>query len=343
MTRSESWRPPHGNRAGKVRRFVGLGAALAFLSGAGLAVDGLWLEPRRLQHHRQTVALAGLPPALAGLSVLHLSDFHYVPRNRWLRHRLAELAVETAADPPDLIALTGDFVEWDEDAPALASLLSPLTARLGCFAVLGNHDYGNACDPPDQERHSLLNSLSDLAGRPLLRYSERAAKSGGNCVAAIITALEQAGITVLRNTAVRLCPDQSPFWVGGVDEPHQFRADIDAVYAAVPPTEPLLLLAHSPDVLERPFPRAPLLTLVGHTHGGQVRLPFLPPLITHTRVALPAYQGLISTPQGPMHISPGIGASVPIRLRCPPAVTRLVLQAAPMVPAASDLQSAVSD
>jgi hypothetical protein len=90
------------------------------------------------------------------------------------------------------------------------------------------------------------------------------------------------------------------------------------------------LLAHSPDVLERPFPRSPLVALVGHTHGGQVRLPFLPPLITHTRVSLPAYQGLVSTPQGPMHISPGIGASVPIRFRCPPEVTRVVLQAGPL-------------
>lgn len=303
---------------------------LACLAGAGLAVDSLLLEPRRLQHRKCCIPLAGLAPALDGLTILHLSDFHYVPRDGWLPQRMAELAAETAADPPDLIALTGDFVEWDEDAPALAALLRPLTARLGAFAVLGNHDYGNACDPPDRERHSLLNALSELVGGPLMRHRERPAKQGGNRVEAICAALEQAGVTVLRNCAVRLCRQHSPFWLGGVDEPHQFRADPAAVFAAVPATEPLFLLTHSPDVLERPFPRAPLLTLAGHTHGGQVRIPFLPPLITHTRVALPAYEGLISTSQGPMHVSPGIGASVPLRFRCPPEVTRLVLKAPPL-------------
>lgn len=336
MTSRLSWRLLRVDRAGNVRRFIVLGTILALLSGAGLAVDGSWLEPRRLQKRRHIVPLAGLPAALDGLSILHVSDFHYVPRDGWLRQRLAELAAETAIDPPDLIALTGDFVEWDEDAPALAALLRPLTARLGRFAVLGNHDYGNACDPPNQERHSLLNAFSELVGGPLLRHNERPAKPVGNCIAAIVAALEQAEITVLINTAVRLCGHHAPFWLGGVDEPHQFRADPAAVFAAVPVFEPLLLLAHSPDVLECPFPRTPLLILAGHTHGGQVRLPFLPPLITHTRVTLPAYQGLISTPQGPMHISPGIGASVPLRFRCPPEVTRLVLKAMPLDMATGD-------
>jgi predicted MPP superfamily phosphohydrolase len=56
-------------------------------------------------------------------------------------------------------------------------------------------------------------------------------------------------------------------------------------------------------------------------------LPFLPPLVTHTRVPLPAYRGLIATANGPMYISSGMGASVPLRFRCPPEVTRLVLRA----------------
>jgi uncharacterized protein len=309
------------------RHALALGLAAIALSGAAVAAESLWLEPRRLQQRRLTVPFAGLPPEWDGLTILHLSDFHYVPRDRWLRARLTDLAAHTAADPPDLIALTGDFVEWNEDAAAIAPLLGALPARLGRFAVLGNHDYGNAVDPPDRERHSLVNAFSELVGRPLIQYQERPARPNGNCVGGIIRALECAGITVLRNQAVPLADRLPPFWIGGVDEPHQHRADPAAVFAGIPPGDPVLLLAHSPDVLECPLPRSPGLTLAGHTHGGQVRLPFLPPLVTHTRVPLPAYRGLIATANGPMYISSGMGASVPLRCRCPPEVTRLVLRA----------------
>lgn len=308
------------------RRALGLGIGLTCLTGGLFAVDSLFWEPHRLQHRCYAVPFAGLPLALNGLTILHLSDFHYVPRDRWLPARLKELAAQTAADPPDLIAYTGDYVEWDEDAPAIAALLGALPARLGRFAVLGNHDYGNAVDPPDTEKHSMLNALSELLGAPVIRYRERPAKPTGNNVAAIIVALEDAGITVLRNNAVCLSWAGATLWVGGVDEPHQQRADACAVFAAIPPDEPTVLLAHSPEVLECPLPRAPGLMLAGHTHGGQVCLPFSPPLVTHTRIPLPAYQGPIATPYGPMHISPGMGASIPLRFRCPPEVTTLVLK-----------------
>jgi uncharacterized protein len=302
-----------------------MGIAVSLLAGGLLAADSLWLEPHRLQHRCRTVPFAGLPPALNGLTILHLSDFHYVPRDHWLPARLRELAAQTAAEPPDLIAYTGDYVEWEEDAPAIAALLGALHARLGSFAVLGNHDYGNAVDPPDAEKHSVLNALSELVGAPAIRYRERPAKPTGNNPTAIVEALAGAGITVLRNNAVRLTDAGAAFWVGGVDEPHQRRANAGAVFAAIPPNDPVLLLAHSPEVLECPLPRAPGLILAGHTHGGQVRLPFAGPLVTHTRIPLPAYQGLITTAYGPMHISPGMGASIPLRFRCPPEVTTLVL------------------
>lgn len=311
------------------RRLAGGGIALALVTVLALGIDSVLVEPRRLQYRRHTVRWTGLPSAFDGLAILHLSDFHYVPRDGWLRKQLDGLAHMTAADPPDLIALTGDFVEWDEDAPALAALLGALHSRLGSFAVLGNHDYGNAFDPRDSEDRSLLNRAAEWVGGPLQRYFERPAKPGGNRIDAVVTALEDVGIVVLRNAAVRLETGGQAFWLGGVDEPHQHRSDPAAVFAAVPADDPLLLLAHSPEVIEQLPARRPGLILAGHTHGGQVRLPLLPPLVTHTRIPLPAYQGLITTDVGPMHISPGLGASVPLRFRCPPTVTTLVLRAVP--------------
>jgi predicted MPP superfamily phosphohydrolase len=146
-------------------------------------------------------------------------------------------------------------------------------------------------------------------------------------VSRIIGALEDAGIAVLRNRAVALERERQRLWIAGADEPHQRRADLTSVFAPIAPAEPLLLLAHSPDILELPFSRPVGLLLVGHTHGGQVRLPGLRPLVTHTRVLLPDYRGWLQTVAGPMYINAGISASIPLRFRCPPEVTRFALRA----------------
>lgn len=311
-------------RARWPRAAVPLAALIA--AGLALAADALLIEPRRLQRIERCTPFRGLPPALAGLRILHLSDFHYVPRDRWLPRQLARLAEETTNDLPDLIAITGDFVEWHEDAPAIAAMVGRLRSRYGVFAVLGNHDYGNACDPHERPDHPAVEQLSDKIGAPLLLLRDRPGRSYGNNIDMIVQALADQGVRVLRNTAVPLAIAGARLWVGGVDEPHQRRADLAAVCAAVPEDGPLLLLAHSPEVLEQPIPCGIGLILAGHTHGGQVCFPKMQPLVTHTRLHLPAYRGLIETDAGPMYISGGMGASVPLRFRCPPEITLHRLQ-----------------
>jgi len=305
--------------------------AVLAAGGAGAAIHARWVGPYRLQRRVVSVPFPRLPPAFDGFRVLHLSDLHYIPGNRWLERRLAELALQTQADPPDVIALTGDFVEWDEDAGACAALLATLRARHGSFAVLGNHDYGNAFDPEEVPRHRLLHRLGDLVGDPLSRFNGRPPKQEGNRIEAIISALDHAGIQVLRDRAVPIGVHGQRLWIAGVDEPHQRRQCMARAYDGVPVEEPLLLLAHSPDVLEGDFAFSPGLLLAGHTHGGQIRLPLLRPWVTHTRVRLPNYRGLVRTSHGLMHISAGIGATVPLRFRCPPEVTTLVLHPAEAV------------
>lgn len=322
------------------RRLTQRSCRLAVLAvacaAAGVAGHARWVGPYRLQWRVVSVPFPGLPPAFGGFRVLHLSDLHYIPGNRWLERRLAKLAVQTQADPPDLIALTGDFVEWDEDAGACAALLATLRARHGSFAVLGNHDYGHAFDPKEVPGHRLLHRLGDLVGDPLSRFNGRPPKPAGNRIEAIICALASVGIQVLRDRSVPLSVHGQRLWIGGVDEPHQRRQCLARAFDGIPLGEPLLLLAHSPDVLEGRFAFSPGLLLAGHTHGGQIRLPLMRPLVTHTRVPLPDYQGLVRTSQGLMHISAGIGATVPLRFRCPPEVTTLVLRPAEAVTATGE-------
>lgn len=305
-------------------------------SGLGaLAAESICLEPRRLQRVHLDLTLE-TPRYFPALSILYVSDFHYVPKDRWLCRVLQHLISETRAIPPDLLLIAGDFVEWDEDTEEIASMIGQLTSRFGTFAVLGNHDYGNRQDPHEAQRWSFLENAVDLAVSPLMLWRGRPSKPRGNNVHSLCRILEEHGIQVLRNEARNLTMDGSTVWIVGVDEPHQRRADLRRALADVPENVPYLLLAHSPEVLEQPIPPTPpILTVCGHTHGGQVVFPGMKPLITHTRVALASYQGLIDTPLGPLYISRGLGGSVPIRFRCPPEITTLTLRSR----VANDLQS----
>lgn len=299
-----------------------------------LAAGSVYVEPRRLQRVHLDLMLK-TPRFFSPLTILHLSDFHYVPKDRWIRGILQHLISETRAIPPDLLLITGDFVEWDEDAESIASLIGQLTSRYGIFAVLGNHDYGNRQDPQNTRREWLTGKAIDVAFLPFTLWRERPSKPQGNNVYRLCRTLEEHGVQILRNEARSLIVNSSPIWIVGVDEPHQHRADLRRALADVPENMPYVLLAHSPEILEQPLPTTPpILTVCGHTHGGQVIFPGMKPLITHTRVLLAAYQGLLDTPLGPLYISRGLGGTVPIRFRCPPEITTLTLR--PRV--ASDLQ-----
>jgi len=86
--------------------------------GAGAAIHARWVGPYRLQRRVVSVPFPRLPPAFDGFRVLHLSDLHYIPGNRWLERRLAELAMQTQSDPPDVIALTGQPCDRVRDPAA---------------------------------------------------------------------------------------------------------------------------------------------------------------------------------------------------------------------------------
>jgi hypothetical protein len=272
------------------------------------------------------VLVPGLPAFLQGLRILHVSDLHFVPHRRSMRDTLRTIERFCNASPPDLIAITGDFVEWDDDIEQCAALLAGLRSRLGAFAVLGNHDYGNAFDPHTNADNTLMSALAELAGLPFAVIDQRRYKPNGNNVEHIVDGLATIGIRVLRNEAAPLMHQGQRFWLCGMDEPHQ-RRQTNAAFQAVPEDEPCILLAHSPEVLELRLARQPLLTLVGHAHGGQVCLPLLPPPVTHTRVHLPRYRGTIQTEQGLMHLTTGVGASVPLRIGCRPEAVLLELGA----------------
>ncbi len=292
---------------------------LALLAGLSTLYYSTRVEPYRFRLRRRSVPLPGLPPALTGLRILHLSDFH-ITRTDWRRLKaiLSFAAVDT-----DLIAMTGDFVDADDDAEArlAAEVIGRFRAPLGKFAVLGNHDRFRL------GRHRALSvfrtvrfSLTGVEDRDPDLISTEGLPHIGRLLAASDTRL-------LVNEACPLTFNGTRFWIIGVDDNHLGFDDLERALAGVPADEFRVLLAHSPTVLPAAERAGIPLVLAGHTHGGQIRLPIVGAVAVGARRPAGDAGGLLPTRTGYIHISPGLGSSrsLPFRLGCPPEATLLEL------------------
>jgi predicted MPP superfamily phosphohydrolase len=272
------------------------GAARAGIAAALAAVAACagWLEPRRLVVRRPALELPRWPPALSGLRVGLMSDFHAgVPHAG--DAAMARWVDAMNAERPDLVLLGGDFADahflfGGRMAPErIAEHLERLRAPLGKVAVLGNHDWK--------------------------RFGWR-----------MWTALPWAGITVLENRSIAIDAPGGRFHVAGLADLRQRDPDIATALAGVPADEPVLLLTHDPDV----FPHVPervALTVAGHTHGGQVALPLVRRPFIPSRYGERYARRHVVEAGRQLVITSGLGTSgAPVRLLAPPELLVLELR-----------------
>jgi uncharacterized protein len=254
-------------------------------------------EPNRPRIERQEMALSRWPARLDGFTIALLSDFHYDPY--FSAHPL-KAAIGMVNDlHPDLIALAGDFVSmpWSyqneeaaaETAEPCARLLSQMRAPHGLWAVMGNHDYFT--NPRRVTR-----------------------------------ALQAEGIKVLANQSMAIEQDGTRFWLAGVNDVLSGTAQLERTLLDVPADEATVLLAHEPDYADF-VARSPVdLQLSGHSHGGQVRLPFMRPLYLPD-LARKYPVGLYRIGALTLYTNSGLGTvGFPIRLNCPPEITLITLR-----------------
>lgn len=244
---------------------------------------------------RQEYFLPRWPEKLNGFMVAVLSDFHYDPY--FSRHPLHAAIPLVNNLRPDLIAFTGDFVTvpnfGDEAKGALAAepcadLLRRMTAPHGLWAVLGNHD---ECT---DHKH-------------------------------VTRALEAQNIRVLANQSEAIEQNGGRFWLAGVNDVLSNTADLPKTLRRVPMGEAVILLAHEPDFADESSHYPIDLQLSGHSHGGQVRIPFLPPLFL-PELAKKYVWGRYQVGSLPLYTTAGIGTiELPVRLNCPPEITLLTL------------------
>ncbi len=231
-----------------------------------------------------------LPETLDGLSVVHLSDLHFSGQ---LSREFFEVVVEqTNRLQPDLVAITGDIVEVPECLPWLGEVLSRLDSRHGVFCILGNHERRLG------ERSAILSHFPDGG----LQYV------GGRCVRIPIGGHE-----------VLVAGNELPWW----------RPAADVAASLVERGEPpalRLLLSHSPDQIHWARRFGFDLMLAGHTHGGQIRLPLIGPIIGQSRYGVAYAGGTFFVPPTLLHVSRGLSGREHVRLLCRPELTRLILR-----------------
>jgi uncharacterized protein len=261
-----------------------------------------------------------LAPGSAPMTVLHLSDLHMTAGQRGKQEWLAGLAELE----PDLVVNTGDSLAGYDAVPAVLEALDPLLSRPGVFVTSSNDYY--APRPKNPLKYFRKNHKR-VHGDPLPWRDMR-------------DAFVRRGWLDLTNAAGSVKADGRRIAVAGLDDPHLKRDRFERIAGQADPAADLrLALVHSPEprVLDRFAAEHYELVLCGHTHGGQLRVPFYGALVTNCGIDRDRVRWLhrwaepgAGHPVGTwVHISAGLGTSpyAPVRFACPPEATLLTLTA----------------
>jgi predicted MPP superfamily phosphohydrolase len=218
--------------------------------------------------------------------------------------------------------VTGDVCEKVADIPLLVELLRTAHPRLGTFVVLGNHEHNARAPEHIREQHR--RGIWPIVNRVLHAFAPRVSSDGEDEGHAMVDALRAAGITVLHNQGVRVWNNGQSLWIAGCDSAWAGHADMRAAMHGRRPGEACLALIHEPDLAFEARHQGADLILAGHTHGGQIRLPVVGTPYTlrmDPRIAIVA--GFQRIEAGLLHITTGLGHTIPLRFGCPPEVVWL--------------------
>lgn len=221
----------------------GLGA-LAGTAALGLLAYAAGIEPYWIETVHLDLFAPRLPEAFEGYTLVQVSDLHLRQIGR--RERLLQRLL-TELPPADLIAVTGDLIHTPAGIAPFLRLAESFQSRDGAYAIFGNSEHKNGVRPYAFSR-----------------------------------TLAEHGITPLMNRHVRLTRGESQIALVGVDDPVNDKDRLDEALDGVPNDLFTLLLMHSPDGIAEAVVRGVDVVLSGHTHGGQIRLPWVGAPYTHS-------------------------------------------------------------
>jgi predicted MPP superfamily phosphohydrolase len=275
------------------------------VTGALVAAYAVLVERRwyRFRRHR----LAILPTDGSGLTVLHLSDLHIVRNDEGKGRFLATLP------RADVAVITGDVLGEPEAVEFAVATLRPVRGKVASLFVLGSNDR-YAPRPTNPFRYFVPNGRRQ-------RVTGRRGRAQD-----LVRELERDGWVHLRNRKYGRRVDGVAMEIVGLDDPHIHRADLSVAPRTAPDAFGLAVV-HSPDPAPELAALGYDLVVAGHTHGGQVRLPFIGALVTNCSMPTRLARGLARLGRTYLHVSPGLGTGkyAPFRFLCRPEATLLEL------------------
>ncbi len=281
------------------RLLRGLGL-LTGAAGAGLLTYAVGVEPYAIETVHLDLYAPRLPEAFEGYTIIQVSDLHMRQMGR--RERLLETLLR-GLPPADLVAVTGDLVHTPAGIAPFLELARAFQAKDGVYAIFGNSEHKNGVRP-----YAFSQTLAENAIMPLMNQHALLSRGGASIVLA------------------------------GVDDPVNDKDDIAEALKDAPADLFTLLLMHSPDSIAEAALRGVDVVLSGHTHGGQIRLPWYGPLYTHSRLGRRMSDGYYSRSRlrraigirpgrTQLYVTRGIGISgLALRFLTRPELTILTLR-----------------
>lgn len=263
-----------------------------------MVANGMINTTYDFQIHKSEIPLFNLPKALDGLKLVQLSDIHAGSFNSQKPMERVAFLVNTLN--PDLILITGDFVNFEPDEiPFIYNSLKALKAKYGVYGCLGNHDHYMSLEKQSQ----------------------------------LIAILQSAGINLLINSNIKIEIEKEQLQIAGMDNSSErIRfGDLGKALDGLNNDEPIILLSHDPINWDREV-RAQTkvdLMLSGHTHGGQIGIEIFGQTITPSRIVYKQYAGLYRYRDQYLYVNRGIGTvGPPVRVGIPPEISLHILRKA---------------
>jgi hypothetical protein len=259
-------------------------------AGAALAADAFGFEAHRVLLSRHDVQVPGLPPALDGLRLAQVSDVHFPGNQLAARAALEHLHREQ----PEIVLLTGDMTESEPALEDVRLFAGEARGSIATVALLGNWEHRVG--------------VADGKARETYR---------------------SAGVELLVNQARTVDVGGVPLTLVGLDDGVEGRSDISTARRGIVRSSTEIWLVHAPIFAAQPPPgitARPAMVMAGHTHGGQIRIPFLPPL--KPTGAGRFLEGWYHDTFAPLYVSRGVGTTgIPARFRCPADLPIFTLRA----------------
>jgi len=305
-----------------------------FCIATGIGIWPRFVEPNLVFTKKFTLTLDSLPKNWKPLHILHFSDLHLNRNTKNLF--LKKILKKIQALKPDLIVCSGDFLcsPKQSDTKRLSLFLSKLKAPLGCFTVLGNHDFSLPITLNQNGEYAVESKHSADPIRGLKRlFFAKTPKGLTTCSVKSVTPdpklidiCKQNHITLLDNENKAIAWQGHHLNICGIGDHMSGRCNLNKAFENYDDSHPGIILTHNPDAIPyiKDYPGD--IILCGHTHGGQINLPTI-----WKRIMLlenPQFKrGLFNLGKKKAYVNRGLGSTFPFRLFAPPELALITIKA----------------